>query len=70
MSEKRICEITVRLSETLKQDLQDVAAAHDRTLSDTIRIALEVYLYGMKHRTDEACRRDELSRTLRWHAGA
>ena len=70
MNEKRICEITVRLSETLKQDLQDVAAAHDRTLSDTIRIALEVYLYGMKHRTDEACRRDESSLTLRGHAGA
>jgi predicted transcriptional regulator len=70
MNEKRISEITVRLSETLKRDLQDVAAAQDRTLSDTIRIALEVYLYGMKHRTDEACGRDESGQTLRGKAGA
>lgn len=70
MNEKRISEITVRLSETLKHDLQDVAAAHDRTLSDTIRIALEFYLYGMKHRTDEACGRDELGKTLRGKARA
>lgn len=68
MSEKRISEITVRLSETLKHDLQDVAAVTDRTLSETIRIALEVYLYGMKHRTDEACGRHDLRQTMRGDA--
>ena len=55
MAEKRISEVTVRMSETLKHDLNDEAAAHDRTLSEMIRIVLELYLYGAKHRTDGAC---------------
>ena len=55
MPEKRIDEITVRVSDTLKRDLQDVAMHNDRKLSDVIRIALEIYLYGYKHRTDESC---------------
>ena len=63
--EKRISEITVRLSETLKHDLQDEAALHDRTLSETIRIILEVYLYGSKHRTEEACGRHDPRQTMR-----
>ena len=63
--EKRISEITVRLSETLKHDLQDDAALHDRTLSETIRIILDLYLYGSKHRTDEACGRHDPRQTLR-----
>ena len=53
--EKRIDEITIRCSDTLKRDLQDAAALHDRKLSDEVRIALEQYLYGIKHRVDEAC---------------
>lgn len=57
MTEKRISEVTVRMSETLKHDLMDEAAAHDRTLSEVIRIILEGYLYGQKIRTDEACGR-------------
>jgi len=56
-TEKRISEITVRISETLKHDLFDEAAAHDRSLSEMIRIALELYLYGHKNRTDDACGR-------------
>ena len=55
MHEKRIEEITVRISDTLKRDLQDAAMLHDRKLSDEVRIALELYLYGVKHRVDEAC---------------
>ena len=49
MSEKCIAEVTVRLSDTLKRDLQD------RKLSDMIRVLLESSLYGLKHRRDEAC---------------
>lgn len=55
MADKKIVEVTVRMSETLKCDLQDVAMHNDRKLSDVIRIALETYLYGFKHRTDEHC---------------
>jgi hypothetical protein len=55
MAEKCIAEITVRLSDTLKRDLQDLAMEKDRKLSDMIRILLEVSLYGLKHRRDEAC---------------
>jgi len=57
MAEKCISEVTVRLSDTLKRDLQDVAMHHDRSLSDLIRIVLETYLYGAKHRADESCSR-------------
>jgi predicted transcriptional regulator len=53
--EKKIVEVTVRMSDTLKCDLQDIAMHNDRKLSDVIRIALELYLYGTKHRADEQC---------------
>ena len=52
---KKIVEVTVRVPESLKRDLQDEAAHQDRTLSDTIRIALSQYLYGVKPRPDHAC---------------
>jgi predicted transcriptional regulator len=55
MSEKKISEMTIRLSDTLKRDAQDVAMYEDRKLSDIVRIALEVYIYGHKHRVDVAC---------------
>ena len=54
-AEKKITEVTVRLSEELKNDANDVANFEDRTLSEIIRIALQLYLYGHKHRADEAC---------------
>jgi predicted transcriptional regulator len=55
MPEKCIAEITLRLSDTLKRDLQDLAMHEDRSLSDMIRVLLESSLYGLKHRRDEAC---------------
>lgn len=55
VQEKRIAEVTVRLSESLKHDLQDIAAHDDRTLSETIRILLETQLYGLKSRHDALC---------------
>ncbi len=55
MAEKCIAEVTVRLSDTLKRDLQDLAMLEDRKLSDMIRVILESALYGLKHRRDEAC---------------
>lgn len=65
MDEKKISEVTVRLSDTLKRDMQDLAAHEDRTLSDTIRIALEMYLYGAKHRLDVVCNHVESRGTTR-----
>ena len=55
MDEKKISEVTVRLSDTIRRDAQDVAAFEDRTLSEVIRRALELYLYGHKMRADTAC---------------
>lgn len=55
MAEKCIAEVTLRLSDTMKRDLQDLAMHDDRSLSDMIRILLEDSLYGLKHRRDEQC---------------
>ena len=55
MAEKCIAEVTVRLADTLKRDLQDLAMHDDRSLSDMIRVLLEQSVYGLKHRRDEAC---------------
>ena len=68
MSEKALAEVTVRMSETLKRDLQDLAAMEDRKLSDTIRMILELYLYGSKHRRDQACSQHEAGGTSRGNA--
>jgi predicted transcriptional regulator len=65
MSEKCIAEVTVRLSDTLKHDLQDLAMLEDRKLSDMIRVLLEDSLYGRKHRRDEACGIADLRQTTR-----
>ena len=62
--EKKITELTLRLSDTLKRDLQDIAMLEDRSLSDMIRVLLEDALYGLKHRRDAICAHDESSRTL------
>ena len=58
MSEKCISEITLRLPESLKRDLQDIAAHEDRTVSDVIRTLLEDRIYGLKARHDALCARD------------
>jgi hypothetical protein len=68
MSEKKISEVTVRLEEGMKRDLQDLAAHDDRTLSDTIRILLETALYGLKTRHDNLCGQQEAGQTKRGNA--
>lgn len=65
MDEKKISEMTIRLSDSLKRDLQDVAALEDRTLSVVIRQILELYLYGYKHRADLACGKEDSCQTRR-----
>lgn len=65
MDEKKISEVTVRLSDTIKRDAQDVAAFEDRTLSDVIRRALELYLYGHKMHLDAACGKADSCTTRR-----
>ncbi len=46
--EKRILELTLRVPEDLKRELQDQAALEDRSLSDVIRGVLELHVYGFK----------------------
>jgi predicted transcriptional regulator len=65
MSEKCIAEVTVRLSDTLKRDLQDLAMMEDRKLSDMIRVILETSLYGLKHKRDDACGIEQPCQTMR-----
>lgn len=65
MAEKCIAEITLRLSDTLKRDLQDLAMHEDRSLSDMIRALLEVSIYGLKHRADASCARADSRQTMR-----
>lgn len=48
--DKKIVEVTVRMPEYLKRDMQDLADRDDRTLSEAIRIALFNHLYGLKNR--------------------
>lgn len=64
MAEKRIAEVTVRLEESLKRDLQDLAMHQDRTLSEVIRVVLEDHLYGLKRRLCDACARGDSRPTL------
>lgn len=51
--EKRIFEITIRVPEELKRELQDQAAIEDRTLTDMIRGLLELHVYGFKARREQ-----------------
>ena len=51
--EKRIFEITVRVPEGLKRELQDQAAFEDRTLTDIIRGILELHVYGFKAKREQ-----------------
>ena len=65
MVEKKISEITLRLEEGMKHDLQDMAAHEDRTLSEVIRIILECHLYGFKARADAMCSPAKERQTMR-----
>ena len=48
--EKKTDEIKVHLGESLKRDIQDLAMADDRRVSDYIRIILEYHVYGAQRR--------------------
>lgn len=49
-NEKLLDHIKVHLGESLKRDLQDLAMADDRRVSDYIRIILEYHVYGAQRR--------------------
>lgn len=55
MGEKKICDVTIRVSEELKNAMNDVALFEDRRSSEVWRIAAELYLYGHHHRYVAAC---------------
>jgi predicted CopG family antitoxin len=65
VSEKCVSEITLRLTESLKRDLQDIAVHEDRTVSDVIRSLLEDRLYGLKARHDAMCGQANAGETTR-----
>ena len=65
MSEKKISEMTIRVSEELKNAMNDVAAFEDRRASEVWRIAAELYLYGHHHRFLVACGKADSCPTLR-----
>ena len=65
MSEKKICEVTIRVSEELKNAVNDVAMFEDRKPSEVWRIAAELYLFGHHHRQQVACGQSDTSTTLR-----
>jgi len=50
MPEKKIDELKIHVTETMKRDLQDMALIEDRKVSDLARHIIELYLYGAKHR--------------------
>ena len=62
---KKIVEVTVRMPESLKRDMQDLADIEDRTLSDVIRITLSNTLYGLKHRHEVSAAYGESSPAMR-----
>lgn len=49
-SEKLMDNVKVHLGESLKRDLQDLAMADDRKVSDYIRMVLEYHVYGAQRR--------------------
>ena len=65
MTDKKICEVTIRVSEELKNAINDVAMFEDRKPSEVWRIAAELYLFGHHYRQQVACGHAELSTTLR-----
>jgi len=65
MSDKKICDVTIRVSEELKNAMNDVAQYDDRKASEVWRIAAELYLYGHHHRYLAACSHAETCETVR-----
>jgi hypothetical protein len=58
MSEKKITDVTIRVSEELKNAMNDVAQFEDRKASDVWRQAAELYLFGHHHRYVRACHQE------------
>lgn len=58
MADKKITEVTIRVSEELKNAMNDVAAFEDRKASDLWRQAAELYLYGHHHKYVRSCHGD------------
>ncbi len=50
INEKNLDRVVVHLGESLKRDIQDLAMADDRRVSDYIRIVLEYHCYGAQRR--------------------
>jgi len=65
MTDKKICEVTIRVSEELKNAINDVAMYEDRKPSEIWRVAAELYLFGHHHRYLVACSHAEACTTLR-----
>ena len=65
MSDKKICDVTIRVSEELKNAMNDVALFEDRRSSEVWRIAAELYLYGHHHRYLAACGKADSCQTVR-----
>ena len=65
MRVKKICEVTIRVSEELKNAMHDVAAFEDRKPSEVWRIAAELYCFGHHHRATVSRIHDEPCTTTR-----
>ena len=65
MSDKKICEVTIRVSEELKNAINDVALFEDRKPSEVWRMAAELYCFGHHHRATVSRSHDEPCNTTR-----
>jgi predicted DNA-binding protein len=54
---KRATSVNIRMTDELRGELQRLADANKRTLSDYIRILLEEHIEVRRERVDEATRR-------------
>jgi predicted transcriptional regulator len=57
--------VTIRVSEELKNAMNDVALFEDRRSSEVWRIAAELYLYGHHRRYLVACSKADSCQTVR-----
>jgi predicted DNA-binding protein len=54
---KRATSVNIRMTDELRGELQRLAEANKRTLSDYIRIVLEEHAEGQRERVDDAAKR-------------
>jgi hypothetical protein len=55
MTPKCLAEIKLHVPDALKRDVQDLAMAEDRKVSEYIRVVLEDHVYGKRRRPLECC---------------